>query len=324
MPIHYDKRNKRFRFSFRRVVAGKPVRATKLLPRAWDRATAEAFDREEIGRLTRLAAGLSEDDPLIETAVVLYLRDKQHLKSHRTASEHLAAILPAYQGRHMSEIPEVCRLVNEQRGRNDGRGTLADATVHQRLALLRAACRWAWRKHKLVKHDPTGQMILPSVRNERHTYLTREQMLRACRACTNWQAQVAIRVGFYTGMRLGELMSAEADGAVFMLPDTKNGDRRAIPAHPRIRHLMGWFPLTGPKRTVQKAVSRAYTRVGIVDTTFHDLRHSAGSAMVNAGVPLATVGAVLGHRDPRSTMRYAHHNTDTLRDAVDKIGKRRA
>lgn len=324
MPIHYDKRNKAFRFIFRRVIAGKPVRATKLLPRAWDRATAEAFDREEVGRLTRLAAGLSEDDPLIETAVVLYLKDKAHLKSHRTASEHLAAILPAYQGRPMSALPEVCRLVNEQRGRNDGKGLLSDATVHQRLALLRAACRWAWRKHRLVKNDPTGQMILPSVRNGRTNFLTREQMLRACRSCTNWKAQVAIRVAFYTGMRLGELMRAEPDGDAFLLKDTKNGDMRAVPAHPKIRHLMGWFPLPGPRITVQRAVARAYTRAGITDTTFHDLRHSAGSAMVNAGVPLATVGAVLGHRDPRSTMRYAHHNTDTLREAVQKIGARRA
>jgi integrase len=42
---------------------------------------------------------------------------------------------------------------------------------------------------------------------------------------------------------------------------------------------------------------------GVKDLHFHDLRHSAASEMVNAGVPLHTVGAVLGHRDARSTKR---------------------
>ena len=55
---------------------------------------------------------------------------------------------------------------------------------------------------------------------------------------------------------------------------------------------------------------------------FHDLRHSAASEMVNAGVDLYTVGRVLGHRDPRSTQRYAHLTHDTLADAVGKIGRK--
>lgn len=44
--------------------------------------------------------------------------------------------------------------------------------------------------------------------------------------------------------------------------------------------------------------------------------------MVNAGVDLYTVGAVLGHRDPRSTKRYAHLTARTLADAVGTIGRK--
>ena len=54
---------------------------------------------------------------------------------------------------------------------------------------------------------------------------------------------------------------------------------------------------------------------------FHDVRHSAASEMINAGVDLYTVGAVLGHKDSRSTQRYAHLATDTLAAAVGRIGK---
>jgi site-specific recombinase XerD len=41
-------------------------------------------------------------------------------------------------------------------------------------------------------------------------------------------------------------------------------------------------------------------------------------------VDLYTVGAVLGHRDARSTKRYSRLNTDTLAAAVSKIGAKRA
>jgi site-specific recombinase XerD len=62
--------------------------------------------------------------------------------------------------------------------------------------------------------------------------------------------------------------------------------------------------------------------VGLEHVTFHDLRHSAASEMVNAGIDLYTVGRVLGHRSPKSTARYAHLTAATLAGAVGAIGRR--
>jgi len=45
---------------------------------------------------------------------------------------------------------------------------------------------------------------------------------------------------------------------------------------------------------------------GIVDFTPHDLRHSAASRWVMAGVPLAAVAGFLGHSNIQMTMRYSH------------------
>jgi site-specific recombinase XerD len=53
---------------------------------------------------------------------------------------------------------------------------------------------------------------------------------------------------------------------------------------------------------------------------FHDCRHSSASAMIQDGVDLHTVGAVLGHRSSVSTRRYAHLATDNLKAAIGKIG----
>lgn len=325
MSIYWDTRNKRWRFDFDRNIEGRRHRATRLLPAGWSRTQADAFDRNEIGRLFAIATGTQQADPLIESAVALYLRDKQALKSYKSAAEHLAAIAWAYVGRPMSDLPSVAREVTQRRviAATDRcpEHEVSMTTARNRLAVLKAACRWAWRAHGLTPHDPTARMQMPVVRNERHTYPTRRQMLQVCRACTNWQAQVAIRVAFYAGLRLGELLRVEVIDGAMVLADTKNGDRRAIPAHPRIRHLLRHLPLPGPKITIQRAWQRARARVGLDHVHFHDLRHAAASEMVNAGVDLYTVGAVLGHRDARSTKRYAHLRHETLAEAVGKIGR---
>lgn len=58
---------------------------------------------------------------------------------------------------------------------------------------------------------------------------------------------------------------------------------------------------------------------------FHDLRHTAVSRMLNAGVPLAKVAKIVGWS--ASTMalmasRYGHFSLNELRDAVEKHQQR--
>jgi integrase len=316
MSIRWDTRNKRWRYEFDRVIEGRRHRLSRLLPRGWSQAHADAYDRKEGGRLYAAAAGLEQRDPLIDEAVVLYLRDKTGLKSYKATAEHLGAIAWAYTRKPLSALPAVAREVAE-------RAEVAPATVRNRLAVLKAACRWAWKAHGLVRDDPTTRMQLPRVNNERQVYIGRKAMLQACRACTHWETQIAIRVAFYSGLRLGELLRVQPEGDALVLHDTKNGDRRAVPVHPKIRHLLRFLPLRSPKITIQRAWQRARARVGMEHVTLHDLRHSAASEMVNAGVDLFTVGRVLGHRDGRSTSRYSHLTADTLAGAVGLIGTKR-
>jgi integrase len=324
MPIRWDTRNKRWRYEFDRVLEGQRHRASKLLPKGWSQAQADAFDRKESGRLYAVGSGIEAAAALIETAVAHYLRDKTALKSYQSVIENLAAIAWAYEGKTFSQLPAVARLVNETRqGVRDG-VVLSDATVHNRLALLKAACRWGWKKHGMCEADPTARMQLPAVNNARHVYATRRQMLQLARAADRHDVRVLIRTAFYTGMRFSELRRVEvADGALH-LADTKNGERRSIPAHPRIATCLPYLPLTANERTLQKGWARARDACGLWHMHFHDLRHSTASEMVNAGVDLYTVGAVLGHKDSRSTQRYAHLQAETLAAAVGKIGGRKA
>ena len=55
----------------------------------------------------------------------------------------------------------------------------------------------------------------------------------------------------------------------------------------------------------------------IPDVRLHDLRHSVASDAINNGVPLEVVGKMLGHKNYRTTQRYAHIADTALRDAVN-------
>jgi integrase len=312
MSIRWDNRNKCFRFEFDRYLEGRRHRASRLLPKGWSQAQADAFDRTESARLYEIAAGLSEQDPLIETAVKLYLQDKMHLKSYKGVLEHLAIILPHYKGKPISELPAVSRAIAAE--------PLAPATNRNRIALLKAACRWAWKQHNLTSSDPTIRMQLPTVRNERHIYVNREQMLLLAKAADRSDLRALIRIAFYTGMRLGEIQRAVSHEGLLVLSDTKNGERRVVPVHPRIRVCLKFFPVAAKTVTLQRAFQRARERANLSHVRIHDLRHSAASEMINAGVDLYTVGAVLGHKDSRSTQRYAHLAVQTLQRAVNTIG----
>jgi integrase len=322
MSIRWDTRNKRWRFEFDRVIAGRRHRASRLLPRGWSQAQADAFDRKEAARLYAVASGVEQDDALIDTAVGLYLRDKRHLKSFTATAEHLGQIAWAYAGKPLSALPAVAaEVVGAREGAREGT-TLSDGTIRGRLAVLKAACRWAWKKHAICPHDPTARMQLPSPRNERHVYATRRQMLQLARAADRHDVRVLIRTAFYSGMRLGELQRVEVDGDMLHLADTKNGTRRSVPVHPAIRTCLPYLPLAAPKRTLQRGWERARALAGMEHLHIHDLRHSSASEMVNAGVSLYEVGQVLGHKDPRSTQRYAHLTADTLAGAIRKIGRK--
>src|SRR4029077_11468622 len=47
-------------------------------------------------------------------------------------------------------------------------------------------------------------------------------------------------------------------------------------------------------------------KAGFSDVTFHTLRHTFASRLVQVGVPLNTVRELLGHGTMQVTMRYAH------------------
>ncbi|MBU6440710.1 MAG: site-specific integrase [Betaproteobacteria bacterium] len=247
------------------------------------------------------------------------------------------AISSYYLGKPLSELVEVAeRIVSEKmraedepRGKRDPRtkqyAKWSRGTVHNRLTYLHAACYEAYEKRR-VETDYTRGMEIPSADNERQVYADRRQILGIAKACDRQDARALVLIGFYTGLRLGEMQKCQiVDGHIYVPPKaSKNSKPRLLPAHPRIRHwALKYLPLKAPRITLQRAVERARKRTDSWDINIHALRHSAASAMVNNGVDLYAVGKVLGHLDLRSSRRYAHLDTETIGAAIGKIGAKK-
>ena len=149
--------------------------------------------------------------------------------------------------------------------------------------------------------------------------------------------QPALIIALNTGMRKSEILSLRWKHADFVkgfihIADSKSGRSRDIPMnglvfetlHAMDRQREFVFENRETKaRTidVKTAFKGACRRAEIKGLRFHDLRHTAASRMVEAGIDLVTVSRILGHSSIQMTMRYAHPTPENMRLAVRKLGE---
>lgn len=78
------------------------------------------------------------------------------------------------------------------------------------------------------------------------------------------------------------------------------GERDLVFGHPELG-----IPLE--RSRVLKRYKAAAKRAGIREVRFHDLRHTFGTRMAAAGVPMRTLQEWMGHRDYKTTLIYADY-----------------
>jgi integrase len=76
-------------------------------------------------------------------------------------------------------------------------------------------------------------------------------------------------------------------------------------------------PDTGTRYTdAKKSFSAACREAGITNFTFHDLRHTFGTRLADAGVDVVKIKELMGHASIVTMMRYIHATDQGKRGAI--------
>ena len=231
---------------------------------------------------------------------------------------------------------------------------LSPSTAQKVFSLVRALLNYADRMDMTPDtfRNPCRKVRLPYFDNRVENPLTPEDFVKLESMLQSWPNQHTARVilfALYTGRRLGEVLKLQwtevdlqAEGGMvvtFKAENTKSGKRQSVPLNGRAQGVLraareevpkscSWvFPTkTTHKFYVGfdrdwKRLSKKAEETGTLSRhyRFHDLRHSFASRLVSRGVSLYMVKELLGHADIKTTMRYAHIDSGSLRDAASML-----
>ena len=204
-------------------------------------------------------------------------------------------------------------------------------TVCKEMSVLKHCLKLAVEWGEL-NQNPAAGARLPKLPPGKTRYLTPGELRAALELTPDW-LRAPMAFAACTGVRRGEMLALKwADVDVknrrLYLRETKNGALRILPIPESALVVLRSLPQGDPGDAVFAGVDAAHlsvyckrvlSRIGAPDASFHTLRHTAASWMVQQGVDLYAVGQILGHKTPRMTQRYAHLSPNYMAGAVGKL-----
>jgi integrase len=175
--------------------------------------------------------------------------------------------------------------------------------------------------------DPAGRV----------RFLEGDELNRLLLECDRSQSKYLkafVLIALNGGMRRGEILNLQRRDVDWvrrtaMLPLTKNGSARVVHLNQVAFEALRSLPVRIDGRlfpyndksasTVSHAFHNACARAGIKDFRLHDCRHHFASTHAMAGTNARILQALLGHRDPRMTMRYSHLSDRSIEEAANRI-----
>ena len=264
-----------------------------------------------------------------------YLEWCQANKAERTyqVDQHIInrRLTPFFQGHYLASIkPKALEDYKTHRFR-----TIQPRTVNRELAVLRSmftrAIEW-----QFLKAHPMAEVKDFKFQERPPAFLTPDQLGQLLEACNQQRLYVFVILAAHTGMRKSEVFNlrwsdVDFNRAELTVRQTKNNEYRIIPMNELVRdtlkehprHITSELVMTHgdgtPYKKVDKAFHTALEKAKLPRIRIHDLRHSFASNLVTAGAPLNVVQELLGHKDIKMTMVYAHLAPNAKRAAVDLL-----
>ena len=165
--------------------------------------------------------------------------------------------------------------------------------------------------------------------------LSREEVARLLAVVTTLRERAAMEIAYGAGLRLNEVLNlklTDVDGErmILRVDQGKGRKDRNVMLSPKLletlrtywrraRPRVWLFPGQGGKRhlhqtILQRAFKQAKVEARITKpVSFHSLRHTFATHLLESGVNVRTIQALLGHRSLGSTQRYVHVAGDYLR-----------
>jgi integrase len=145
-----------------------------------------------------------------------------------------------------------------------------------------------------------------------------------------------LRILIMTGARLGEILGArwewvDMQRGVLTLPDSKVGRRiiklggalAVLETLPRVKgnpYIIAGEVEGKPMVKPERQWRRIRDKAGLKGVRLHDLRHTYASVLAMQGESMVVVAKLLGHKQLRTTERYAHLGNNPLESAVKRAG----
>ncbi|MDF2550596.1 MAG: integrase family protein [Chlamydiales bacterium] len=270
-----------------------------------------------------------------------YIKKVQLLQRWREelGSLYLSDLSPA----HIAQVRDM--MLNETTSKKSLR---SPSTVNRYIAAFSKALSVAVKEWEWIDENPMFKISKPKEARGRDRYLSLEEknrLLQACQSSSNRYLYPIVNLALLTGMRYGEIVNLRWGDIHFemrsiTLHETKNGEKRVIPLTEDMIKILKEAPSyegkggelifdslkvanTKSPISIRKSFARALRVAGIENFRFHDLRHTAASYMAMGGATQGELMAILGHRSPTMTRRYAHYSQDHLLTVLERAYKPR-
>jgi integrase len=273
---------------------------------------------------------------------------RHKIRSYENDEQRMKLLQQLFRGRLAEEI--TANEIKQKLEAEEERRGWAPATFNNYRLLLSMTYRVAIDAEK-VKLNPALGVKLRKLNNTVERWLSEdeEKKFRAALGSAYPERICEFNLLYYSGLRLSDVYGRHGkhyqseglnwsnvnfDLHLVTIPRDKNGIVKHVPLSPEAEAALR---VLGERsgyqgrilvdsegsaiRTMGKWFWRTLRLAGIKSFRRHDLRHNLGSLLVQNGVPLQKVQKVLGHKDLKSTLRYAHlSNADGI-EAASVLGR---
>jgi integrase len=225
---------------------------------------------------------------------------------------------------------------------------VSPSTIQKEFALLSHLFNIARREWGLPVGNPVKDVTRPKIANNRTRFLTNKEaqkLLETAKGSRNRKLHPYLVLMMHTGMRPSEAAGlkwgyVDLEARLAKLHITKT-EMRYVPLTEKASEVLNSIkpdeedkeayifltPKSMKSKRIQNIPSLHFkssfetvrAKAGMKDVHLHDLRHTAASHLLMAGVDIRTLAEILGHKTMQMVQRYTHLLNDHKLKAVDRI-----